>query len=856
MAPYVYESLDLAKDAIRVLRLLRGALADNEIRCELFQAYLGDEGVSYEALSYTWGSMDKPLKITVDSSDLHVTENLYTALLQLRLPYQDRLLWVDAICIDQRNEKERGHQVEQMRHVYKTADSVLICLGTSDPYIDNFFAEINDDKRLKAVQTRGSSAVRVKIDPEIHAEFRIVFLKLMTRPWFRRVWVLQEVASARTATVMCGDNSMPAWLFASIPTIFDFPVPDHCQAVLDIMPGHSRRSSWWGETQDLRTLLVKFSASEATDERDKIYALLGISSDAYNSKVLLPDYSKDIRQVILETWSYMLFQEILDPSLHGFPDLGLTGFLEILECLPEWTLDWSVREGRDEILLRLVGARGIAASRMIAEERALLCSLAERKDHSDLFQLIISHAKLHVNVVDGLGDTPLHKAVRGGQRDKVEMLLSRKDMSLNSANLTRVTPLIEAVQLCQETMVNLLLTDSRIDVNHGIGGWTPLTKAIHSGEQTMVNLLLADTRIDPNRSVEGQTPMALAIRLGHEGISKALLAHPGIDPNRGGLSPLVEAVQGGHIQILKQLLDSSLLRYCNDGRAAWIKAVEEKREDMLPVLISGERAKCAVNKDWELCMEQAIMSSLTSAVKTILTCQDVDINKQIQWEVWKQYDRRVYMSNTDISMNKTTRVWLAVALTEPENMITPLWLAVGLEDEEMVTLLLENGADIEKQDFRGCLSPLALACVKGDSSMAQLLLDQGASPDSRNRDGINILEMAAGFQGLEDRPIVRFLFDWIKKPGNAWVLDRWLFSAVQKDRRDWFMELMLTHGINSDTINKAGEGALGLATALGDGKTALRLRTEWSGHVAFTSGAGQQIKPSPSRAWIDQYTFS
>lgn len=502
MESYAYKPLDLSSDAIRVLRLIHAPLFDNEIQCELIETYLGD--VPYEALSYTWGSMAKPLKITVDASELHVTENLYTALRYLRLPYEDRLLWVDAICINQDSDEERGHQVGQMRLVYKMAEGVLIWLGTSDVHIDRFFKAMNEP-RLKGVMTVGSKAESIKINPGFRAEFRHefqgTFSKLMARPWFRRVWILQEVAAGRKAIIMCGRSSVSTRIFAFVPSIIGFRIQEHFQAVLDIMPGQSRQLSWWGERQDLQTLLLKFAASEATDERDKIYALLGICSDAYNSKELVPNYAKDVQQLIHDTWSYILFNEILEPSVHGFPKCNMVEFLQILGHLSEWTLEWSFREGREEIALRLFGAKGNGICRRFTNRLAILCSWAGRVGHDDFFKRIVLHDKVNVNVVDDLGNSPLHNAIMNGRLDKIEALLSRKDILLNSADFTHDTPLMQAVQLGQETIVNLLLTHPHINVNHASGGRTPIALAIHLGNSGVVKALLAcrDIKISRNR---------------------------------------------------------------------------------------------------------------------------------------------------------------------------------------------------------------------------------------------------------------------------------------------------------------------------------------------------------------------
>lgn len=95
--------IDLAKDAIRLVRLIHGA-EGQPIRCLLFQTYLSEaDGVPYEALSYVWGGRKAMEMIWINSCQFSVTKNLYNALENLRRPTEDRVLWVDAICIDQGN---------------------------------------------------------------------------------------------------------------------------------------------------------------------------------------------------------------------------------------------------------------------------------------------------------------------------------------------------------------------------------------------------------------------------------------------------------------------------------------------------------------------------------------------------------------------------------------------------------------------------------------------------------------------------------------------------------------------------------------------------------------------------------
>ncbi|KAL7901208.1 heterokaryon incompatibility domain-containing protein [Trichoderma sp. SZMC 28014] len=318
MDVYQYDPLDLGKPAVRLVRLLPGFDFD-PITCELFQAFLNeeDEIIPYEALSYTWGSAEAPQGITVNGKLLTVTKNLHQALWQLRDKVQDRILWMDAICINQDNDKERGHQVEQMGEIYKRADRVLFYLGESNMAVDALMDTLNmmgkfslnyscrkwtsDDERWKVAWTSAVQAVLKNPSPSSTATLRQGYRDLLGRSWFRRVWILQEAANARAGLVLCGSKTAKPWLLQVVQNILGITPDDHCQAVLDVMPGPWRSSSWWNRNQDLYTLLSRFVDSQATEPRDLIYALRGMSSDAKDAPDLYPDYTKFEEQLVRDT---------------------------------------------------------------------------------------------------------------------------------------------------------------------------------------------------------------------------------------------------------------------------------------------------------------------------------------------------------------------------------------------------------------------------------------------------------------------------------------------------------------------------------------------------------------------------
>lgn len=155
----------------------------------------------------------------------------------------------------------------------------------------------------------------------------------LRRPWFRRIGILQEVANARIVTVVCGWKSIAARTFASIPQVLHTTPKSYVQAVLDIMPGPQRERSWFADQPKLHTLLDKFRKCDATQPEDKIFALLGISSDARISDVLRLDYSKTPRQIVIDTVSFLLAPSAWGPSSYEFLPWSIETFFENLPCL-------------------------------------------------------------------------------------------------------------------------------------------------------------------------------------------------------------------------------------------------------------------------------------------------------------------------------------------------------------------------------------------------------------------------------------------------------------------------------------------------------------------------------------------
>ncbi|AEO69925.1 uncharacterized protein THITE_2033124, partial [Thermothielavioides terrestris NRRL 8126] len=154
----------------------------------------------YEALSYTWGDASSPLSIRLDKQDFKVTANLHAALTVLRLPTEPRILWIDAICINQHDNAEKAFQVPLMGMIYSRAATVNIWLGPEEAgggpnsifdILDKTKLAGVDGKRLQ-LRTRGRKRVTIETWKPRLAELKA----FSSRPYWTRIWIIQEATLA------------------------------------------------------------------------------------------------------------------------------------------------------------------------------------------------------------------------------------------------------------------------------------------------------------------------------------------------------------------------------------------------------------------------------------------------------------------------------------------------------------------------------------------------------------------------------------------------------------------------------------------------------------------------------------
>ncbi|KAK9780814.1 putative Heterokaryon incompatibility domain-containing protein [Seiridium cardinale] len=128
--PPIYAPLVSSQSQIRTIILHSGQF-NEDIQCSFHIVSL-DGNLEYEALSYVWGDPTITQPVIVDGNEMQVTTNLEAALRHLRSDQKPRTLWVDAICINQQDDREKSAQVPMMGKIFQQATSVLAWFGHGD----------------------------------------------------------------------------------------------------------------------------------------------------------------------------------------------------------------------------------------------------------------------------------------------------------------------------------------------------------------------------------------------------------------------------------------------------------------------------------------------------------------------------------------------------------------------------------------------------------------------------------------------------------------------------------------------------------------------------------------------------
>ena len=333
---YQYEELPTGK-WMRLLKLLPGN-SDDQIHLELFTAEL-KSAPPYEAISYCWGDPNDQEEILCCGQAMYITKSLATGLKCFRQPEEPRILWADAVCIDQSDDQEKGHQVNMMADVYDHAFAVLVWLGEASTLAAekafHLIRKINEhiDSNISESELASHAWTAVRNIPKLGTRSQLfqddseseALHDLFGRPWFDRLWVLQEAALASSAWVYYGATSISLgevvqFAFISVwrPDLLNnFPI--RCgllgEAFEFVFSTYAKKNTWIQEKSILRHTRdhIERSAKPTFQEilhtgrgfgtskpHDHIYAFLGHPSARAKDGsigILEADYTLNIEDV-------------------------------------------------------------------------------------------------------------------------------------------------------------------------------------------------------------------------------------------------------------------------------------------------------------------------------------------------------------------------------------------------------------------------------------------------------------------------------------------------------------------------------------------------------------------------------
>ncbi|KAL2289931.1 hypothetical protein FJTKL_01210 [Diaporthe vaccinii] len=199
-------------DSIRVLTVFECDSEDDDIECHLAETRLSDsndEGEGYTAISYAWGDIKFTHEIWLGDQRLLIGANLAAALRHLRRRDTPIRLWVDAVCINQGDITEKNHQVQQMRNIFSAASETIIWLGPAGGNTSVAAWNLLERHSSWALNDRRERdhTLPAKLEEDLlsfRGEFRDVEIDVLSRPWFKRLWVFQEAVLSRTLSIQCG----------------------------------------------------------------------------------------------------------------------------------------------------------------------------------------------------------------------------------------------------------------------------------------------------------------------------------------------------------------------------------------------------------------------------------------------------------------------------------------------------------------------------------------------------------------------------------------------------------------------------------------------------------------------------
>lgn len=275
-----------------------------------------NEPPTYECVSYTWGNASKENLIWIGDKVIDIGYNLWTLLFYLQKETESRYIWVDQVCINQDDLDERSQQVLLMFQIYRQGQLTTAFLGDEadgSEALPELLQKIDAAHRSQEAppHNKWSEAERIDLGlPSSDDKAWVQLRSFLSRPWFTRAWIIQEVAASSDLQIVCGYWVAPASLVLLPLMAAEF------HSLLESADGEERLQNreaahhslyQLGAILEITMLDVSMSLldvlelcqyTQSTDPRDRIWALLNLASDT-STLNLQPKYDTEVREVLL-----------------------------------------------------------------------------------------------------------------------------------------------------------------------------------------------------------------------------------------------------------------------------------------------------------------------------------------------------------------------------------------------------------------------------------------------------------------------------------------------------------------------------------------------------------------------------
>jgi hypothetical protein len=381
---------------------------------------------TYQALSYVWGTDQQTKELVTPDGTLPISPSLSKALHSLRRKDQSITLWVDAICINQKDGREKEKQIRLLPVIFQNASITYAFLEGGDGS-DNalemlmqvrFKAAIEKRSRLyQPLDSREGMETEEEdwpddlakvpaswhdnsiphLDDDIWTHVKALF----SLPFFRRVWIVQEVVAALDVKIICGKRTIDWSDLHLAMEIVDWQVQlfdtdtTYLSSSWEPFFSLAAQREWEARShrRSLSTLLEHFRYTESTLSRDRLFAMLGLASDG-NEADFEPDYNSPLEEVVLRFARVFVRQGI------GMQLLYRAGLHGHSHRFPSWIPDWTTQKPTS---LATISETGITFRASRPQQPMIKCSPDSDELLVDGYTVdVIENISMSSNVEEGL----------------------------------------------------------------------------------------------------------------------------------------------------------------------------------------------------------------------------------------------------------------------------------------------------------------------------------------------------------------------------------------------------------------------------------------------------------------------